>query len=200
MSKDKSNQLGFPEWSPSIRWFHIFRSMIDNGDVVKLGSGAVLTYLVIKSYVDFDKGISFPSLDLIAVKSGQSKRSVSNHIKKLEELGYVRKIRQSKKGNVYRLREKLPIEVYNKEKKEKEPVMASFDYVPMGVSQAMTDIRKLIVEGDIPSGSKVHIENLSVNIQVNPKATTAIQQLNLDQIKDRGIRETLERIIKLNSE
>jgi hypothetical protein len=70
----------------------------------------------------------------------------------------------------------------------------------MGVSQAMTDIRKLIVEGDIPSGSKVHIENLSVNIQVNPKATTAIQQLNLDQIKDRSIRETLERIIKLNNE
>jgi DNA-binding transcriptional ArsR family regulator len=199
MPKD-NNQLGFPEWSPSIRWFHIFRSMIDNGDVVKLGSGAVLTYLVIKSYVDFDKGISFPSLDLIAVKSGQSKRSVSNHIKKLEELGYVRKIRQSKKGNVYRLREKLPIEVYNKESKAKEPVMASFDYVPMGVSQAMTDIRKLIVEGDIPSGSKVHIENLSVNIQVNPKATTAIQQLNLDQIKDRSIRETLERIIKLNNE
>jgi DNA-binding transcriptional ArsR family regulator len=200
MSNNKSNQLGFPEWSPSIRWFHIFRSMIDNGDVVKLGSGAVLTYLVIKSYVDFDKGISFPSLDLIAVKSGQSKRSVSNHIKKLEELGYVRKVRQSKKGNVYRLREKLPIEVYNKEKKEKEPVMASFDYVPMGVGQAMTDIRKLIVEGDIPSGSKVHIENLSVNIQVNPKATTAIQQLNLDQIKDKTIRETLERIMKINSE
>lgn len=199
MSKDKSQQLGFPEWSPSLRWFHIFRSMIDNGDVVKLGSGAVLTYLVIKSYVDFDKGISFPSLDLIAVKSGQSVRSVSNHIKKLEELGYVRKIKQSKKGNVYRLREKVPVEVYNKEKKEKEPVMATWDYVPMGVSQAMTDIRKLMVSGEIPSGSNVHIENLSVNIQVNPSATTAIQQLNLDQIKDKTIRETLERIVKMSS-
>lgn len=199
MSKDKSQQLGFPEWSPSLRWFHIFRSMIDNGDVVKLGSGAVLTYLVIKSYVDFDKGISFPSLDLIAVKSGQSVRSVSNHIKKLEELGYVRKIKQSKKGNVYRLREKVPVEVYNKDKKEKEPVMATWDYVPMGVSQAMTDIRKLMVSGEIPSGSSVHIENLSVNIQVNPSATTAIQQLNLDQIKDKTIRETLERIVKMSS-
>jgi len=171
--------------------------MIDSGDVVNLGDGAVVTYLVIKGYVDFEKGISFPSLDTIAVKSGHSKKTVHNHIKKLIEYGYVRKLDTHTKGNVYKLRERVPLEVYNRQSKEKEAVMASWDYVPIGVTRALGDIKKLLVEGKLPTGSSVHIENFSVNIQVNPNAETAIQNLNLDDlINNPQIRAAFERAMK----
>jgi len=195
MTDSGKKQMGFPKWEPTTRWFHIFRSMIDSGDVIKLGSGAMLTYLVIKSYVDFEKGISFPSLDLIAVKSGASVKTVHKHIKKLIELGYVRKLDTKRKGNVYKLREQVPIELLDDDKKNLVPMIASWDYVPVGVAEAMKDIRKVMIGGNLPEGSQVHIENLTVNVQVNPSAELAIQNLNLDDIKNKEIRKAFERML-----
>jgi len=96
---------------------------------------------------------------------------------------------------VYKLRERVPIELLDEDKKTLVPMMASWDYVPVGVAEAMKDIRKVMVEGNLPEGSKVHIENLSVNIQVNPSAEVAIQNLNLDDIKSPEIRRAFERIM-----
>ena len=34
-------------------WFHVFVSMVENGDVAKLGPHAVTVYLVIKAYTNW---------------------------------------------------------------------------------------------------------------------------------------------------
>lgn len=41
-------------------WFHIFKTMIDNGDVARMGPYAVTVYLVIKSHTNFATGRPFP--------------------------------------------------------------------------------------------------------------------------------------------
>lgn len=193
---EKKKQLGFPDWNPSVQFFHIFRSMIDSGDARTMGAGCVFTYLVVKSYVDFKKGISFPSLETIAVKTGSTVKTTHNHIKKLVEMGYVRKLETKTKHNVYKLVEKIEFEGMDKDSGERVPMRASWDYIPLGVQQAMSDIKNVMIDGELPGGSAVHIQNLSVNIQINPTASTAINQLNLDDIKDKDIRAVFERIMK----
>ena len=49
-------------------WFHIFKTMIDNGDVARMGPYAVTVYLVIKSHTNFATGRAFPALETIAEK------------------------------------------------------------------------------------------------------------------------------------
>jgi len=53
----------------------------------------------------------------------------------------------------------------------------------------------VMIGGNLPEGSQVHIENLTVNVQVNPSAELAIQNLNLDDIKSKEIRKAFERML-----
>ena len=89
-------------------WFHIFKTMIDNGDVARMGPYAVTVYLVIKSHTNFATGRAFPALETIAEKSGVSLAQVKRELKTLEKFGY---ITTEKKGrsNHYTLREKIEI-------------------------------------------------------------------------------------------
>ena len=65
-------------------WFHIFKTMIDNGDVARMGPYAVTVYLVIKSHTNFATGRAFPALETIAEKSGVSLAQVKRELKTLE--------------------------------------------------------------------------------------------------------------------
>ena len=47
-------------------WFHVFVSMIENGDVAKMGPYAVTVYLVVKAYTNWKTGKAFPSIETIA--------------------------------------------------------------------------------------------------------------------------------------
>ena len=49
-------------------WFHVFVSMIENGDVAKMGPYAVTVYLVVKAYTNWKTGKAFPSIETIAEK------------------------------------------------------------------------------------------------------------------------------------
>jgi biotin operon repressor len=90
-------------------WFHVFKAMIDSGDVAKMGPGPTTVYLVLKSYTNFQDGRSFPSLPLVAEKTGFSVRQVHRHLQVLEEHGYVNKKsgRSAGQSNQYTLREKI---------------------------------------------------------------------------------------------
>ena len=88
-------------------WFHVFVSMIENGDVAKMGPYAVTVYLVVKAYTNWKTGKAFPSIDTIASKSGISKRQVINSLAVLTENGYLDKVKVGRKNN-YTLRKKSP--------------------------------------------------------------------------------------------
>ena len=70
-----------------LTWFHVFKAMIDNGELKKMGTSAFSTYCVIKSHANFSTGIAFPSITTICEKSGISERQVkgSSVIEVIEE-------------------------------------------------------------------------------------------------------------------
>ena len=72
-------------------WFHVFKNMIDNGDVAKMGPHACTVYLVIKAHTNYSTGMSFPAIETIAVKSGISVAQVKRELVKLESMQYITK-------------------------------------------------------------------------------------------------------------
>jgi len=166
--------------------------MIESGDVAEMGPAAFTIYCIIKSHVNFESGRTFPSLDLIMEETGiGSKVTVVKHLKTLQNMGYLEKKNIVGKSNDYRLIEKVKFQGKNVDG-DKVPMEASWDYVPVGVKQAVQDIRNVIVSGVLPSKSAVHIQNLSINVQVIPNATTA-NQFNLMDIKDKELRNLIKR-------
>lgn len=142
-------------------WFHVFKDMIDNGDVAKMGAHAVTVYLVIKSHTNFSTGRSFPALETIAVKSGMSERQVMRELKTLEEHGYISK-EKSGRHNIYTLREKINI----KDESGRPQAVATWDYIPNSVRAAMADLKHVMVSGDLGGAKIVTIENLTVNMNI----------------------------------
>lgn len=146
-------------FSAETTWFHVFKDMIDSGDVAKMGAHAVTAYLVIKSYTNFSTGRAFPALETIAEKSGMSERQVMRELKTLEEHGYISK---EKKGrhNLYTLREKVSI----KDDDGRPQAVATWDYIPGSVRDAVADLKHVMMTGELGGAKIVHIENLTVNI------------------------------------
>ena len=89
-------------------WFHVFKDMIDSGDMATLDGSSIKVYLVIKSYTNFSTGRAFPALELIASKAGLSERQVMRCLIELEKLGYISK-EKTGRHNTYTLREKVSI-------------------------------------------------------------------------------------------
>lgn len=143
-------------------WFHVFKDMIDNGDVAKMGAHAVTVYLVIKAHTNFATGRAFPAIETIVEKSGISNSQVMRCIKTLEEYGYITKKKEGRK-NVYTLREKVSIS----DESGNVAAMATWDYIPNSVKTAVADLKNVLVTGDLAGAKIVHIEHLNVNLQVN---------------------------------
>lgn len=142
-------------------WFHVFRDMVDSGDVAKMGAHAVTVYLVIKSYTNFSTGRAFPAIDLIAEKSGMSERQVMRELKTLEENGYITKAK-SGRHNLYTLREKVSIT----DDAGRPQAVATWDYLPSSVKDAVADLKNVLVTGDLAGAKIVTIQNLTVNMNV----------------------------------
>ena len=143
-------------------WFHVFRDMVENGDVAKMGPHAVTVYLVIKAHTNFSTGRAFPALETIVEKSGISESQVKRSIKTLEEFGYVLKEKKGR-SNVYTLREKVQVT----DEHGRPAATATWDYLPSSVSHAMADLKNVLMTGDLGDAKIVHIERLNVNLQVN---------------------------------
>jgi len=140
-------------------WFHIFRDMIESGDVAKIGPHAVTVYLVIKAHTNFSTGRAFPAIETIVEKSGVSVAQVKRELKTLEAFGYITK---EKKGrhNVYTLREKVSI----KSDDGRPAAVATWDYLPSSVQHAVADLKNVMISGDLAGAKLVHIERLQVNV------------------------------------
>ena len=141
------------------QWFHLFRSMIENGDMAKMSGSSLKVYLVIKSHCIFNTGASFPSLETISLKSGLSDRQVMRCIKELQDLAYIN-MQKRGRNNLYVLREKLAIrDLFGNTAAE-----ASWDYIPTMVSNTIDELKQYIKSALPESGQIIQIENLQINI------------------------------------
>jgi len=188
MSNAKSGEL----FKAETTWFHVFRDMVESGDVAKMGPHAVTVYLVIKAHTNFATGRSFPALETIAEKSGISTAQVKRSIKVLEEYQYITKEKKGR-SNTYTLREKVCISGGD----GRPSAVATWDYLPSSVQRAVADLKNVLVTGDMAGAKLVHIERLQVNIQQNFGEGGNIQFNESDIAKlPKDMREALERIRK----
>ncbi len=164
-------------------WFHVFKAMVDSGDIAKLGPYAVTTYLVIKSYTNFSTGRSFPSVETIAEKSGISIPQVKRCLVTLEESGY---ITREKKGrnNVYTLREKIEFT----DPQGRPAAVATWDYLPTTIEAARAELRNFQMTGT-NDGKIINIERAVFNIQIGDHNNQNNFNADLDKIKDPELRQ-----------
>ncbi len=159
------------------QWFHVFKTMIDSGDLATLSGSAVKVYLVVKSFTNFATGRAFPALETIAEKSGLSLAQVKRELKTLEERHYLTKAKAGRR-NEYRLREKVEIT----DGSGRPAAVATWDYLPSSVQHAMADLKNVLVTGDLAGAKIVHIERLQVNVtHLHDNAVNFnVQQFNAD--------------------
>lgn len=153
-------------------WFHVFKDMIDNGDMARLDGSAIKVYLVVKSYTNFSTGRAFPAIDLIAEKAGMSERQVMRCLIDLEGAGYISKSKEGR-HNIYTLREKVTI----KDGSGRPQAVATWDYIPNSVRDAVADLKHVMVAGDLGGAKIVNIQNLTINVMTGDNAT----QVNFNQ-------------------
>lgn len=152
-------------------WFHVFKDMIDNGDLAKMGPHAFAVYAVIKAHTNFSTGHAFPGIETIVEKSGISERQVKRELKTLEEYGYIIKDKRGR-NNIYTLREKVNIT----DEQGRPAAEATWDYIPNSVSHAVADLKNVLVSGDLGGAKLVHIERL--HVQINTGSHQNITQIN----------------------
>lgn len=155
------------------QWFHVFKSMIDQGDVAKIGPHAFTVYAVIKAHTNYSSGVAFPGIELISEKSGVSPAQIKRELRVLEDAGYIIRERAGR-SNRYTLREKIQVT----DEHGRPQAVATWDYVPSGVRQAVADLRNLLVAGELAGSRIVHIERLNMQINVGGENT----QINLESL------------------
>jgi DNA-binding transcriptional ArsR family regulator len=162
------------------QWFHVFKSMIDQGDVAKIGPHAFTVYAVIKAHTNYSSGVAFPGIDLISEKSGVSPAQIKRELRVLEEAGYITREKVGR-SNRYTLREKIQVT----DEHGRPHAVATWDYVPSGVKRAVTDLNNFLVAGELAGTRVVHIERLSMQINVggeNTQINLASLLSNLDKL------------------
>jgi DNA-binding transcriptional MocR family regulator len=142
-------------------WFHVFVSMIENGDVAKMGPYAVTVYLVVKAYTNWKTGRAFPSIETIVEKSGISRAQVMRSLSLLVEHGYIDKTKQGRKNN-YTLREKITF----KDQEGRPAACATWDYLPSTVEAARAELKRFMLSGEY-DGKVLYVEKLNLNVQIN---------------------------------
>jgi len=155
MSKPVQNEL----FKAETTWFHVFKTMIDSGELAKMDGSTVKVYLVVKAHTNFATGRSFPAIETISEKAGMSSRQVIRCLEHLEELGYITKEKKGR-NNSYTLREKIQIE----DEQGRPSAVATWDYLPSTVQHAVADLKNVLVTGELAGAKIVHIERLQVNI------------------------------------
>lgn len=159
---DHDKQPDFPQFAANASWFHVFHEMVKSGEVAEMQPGAVVVYLVLKSFTGLDDGRAFPELKTIAKYSGMSLASVKRHIDDLIKRGYVTKA-AGRHRNEYRLREKITMtDVITGER-----AVATWDYVGMGVKKATDELKRLAITGQFGNAQIINIERLQMYVGDN---------------------------------
>lgn len=174
MKEEKQNELFPGMLDAQAAWFHVFKSMIENGDFAKMGPYAISVYMVVKCYTNWKTGRAWPGIETIVEKSGISKRQVINALKTLEDFGYVIKTKHGR-SNIYTLREKVEVYEKNSEEDGRPAAIASWDYIPRTVKDASVELRNFVLTGKKDGLNIIHIEFLNINLQQNWNNETVVQ-------------------------
>lgn len=142
-------------------WFHVFVSMIENGDVARMGPYAVTVYLVVKAYTNWKTGRAFPGIATIVEKSGISRAQVMRSLSLLVENGYIDRVKVGRK-NSYTLREKVTL----KDQEGRPAAYATWDYLPSTVEAARAELKRFMLTGE-HDGKILFVETLNLNVQIN---------------------------------
>jgi DNA-binding transcriptional ArsR family regulator len=185
MKKDKMN--GTAETT----WFHLFRSMIFDGNMKKMGLSAFGIYCTIKAHVDFSTGSAFPSIERICELTGLTKRTVLRNLSILEDMGFVVKEKKGRK-NVYTLRERFDI----LDDLGRPSAVATWDYLPRSVQAAQAELKNFLLTGK-SDGTIIHIERL--NLQVNLGGTNKQENFDISSISDPNLKKQIERLEALRN-
>ncbi len=153
MSNEKQPDL----FTTNVAWVHVLRDFMRSGEAARIGGQGILVYLSIKTYSDFATGQAFPSIATIAKESGLSERQVIRELKRLEEMGHLKKVKQGR-HNTYMLHEKAGIYSDGEHRGN-----GSFPYVPHQFSEATAELKSAVSAGDFSNTKLVKIE-VTVNI------------------------------------
>ena len=160
-------------------FFFVLKHMIDAGIAGDMGGTTFLVYCTIKAHSNVSSGTSFPSLELISEKAKISKEQVKRCINKLIEMEYVTKTpRANGRCNSYTLREK--VEIHDQD--GQAVALATWDYTGASLGAAVSDIKNVVLTGDLGGAKIVHIEKLTVQNIYGDSNTVA--QFNIDGIAD----------------
>lgn len=176
------------ELNAETTWFHVFRSMVMNGEVAKMGPIAYTIYCVIKAHTNFNTGHSFPSIETIVEKSGASRATVMRELVNLEKFGYVTKEKRGR-HNLYQLRERVEI----MDEHGRPQAVATWDYLPAGVQAAVADLKNVLVSGDLTGAKVVNIERLTVNVHTG---SGPLINLDVSAMKDSALKTQLESLLR----
>ncbi|MDD3816318.1 MAG: helix-turn-helix domain-containing protein [Desulfocapsaceae bacterium] len=193
----KGSKSGHEEiFKAETTWFHIFRAMIVNGDIAKIGAYALTVYIVIKGYTDFNTGQAFPSLEFICKKSGISDKQVRRSLEILEEHGYISK-QKIGRNNIYTLREKIEMS----DTTGRPVAIATWDYIPNCINAARAELKNFLMTGK-SCGQIVHIDTINMNIQINQGGENTQNNIDyhLEKINDPKTREFLRQRMAESSE
>lgn len=152
-------QLDIPGLDAVTGWFHVFRALIESGDLARMGPHAFAVYAVLKAHAGHTTGHAFPAVERIAALSGVSPRQVKRELRRLAEMGYLQATRRGR-SNVYTLRERVEV----LDQAGQVQAVASWDYVPASVAAAVADLRRVMVSGQLGGAQIVHIEQLTVQV------------------------------------
>lgn len=192
MEKSQQGEL----FKAETTWFHVFKDMIDNGDMAKIDGSSIKCYLVIKSHTNFSTGRAFPAIETIAGSAGLSENQVMRCIKQLEEFGYITKRKEGRR-NIYTLREKVQVT----DEQGRPAAVATWDYIPGSVRDAVADLKNVVMTGELAGAKIVHIERMQVNVNVHHGSGNAIQ-FNLDDLKKlpKEMRDALMKMKSVDNE
>jgi len=154
-------------------WFHVFKAMIDQGDVAKIGPRAFTVYAVIKAHANYYTGMACPGIERISEKSGISPAQIKRELKVLEAAGFIMK-EKCGRSNHYTLREKIQVTDV-----KGCPHVATWDYVPSSAQHAVADLKNGLITGDLAATKIVSIERLNLQINLGGGKNT---QINLESL------------------
>lgn len=159
--KQKEADKQLPLLQAETTWFHIFRHMIESGDLAKMGASAFAVYAAIKAYTNWSTGLSFPKIELLIEKTGLSRRQIFRSLEVLAEMEYLT-IEKEGRVNKYTLREKIVIS----DNEGRPAAAAMWDYLPSTVEAARAELKNFLMSGDHKGAKIVNIESLTINVNV----------------------------------
>jgi hypothetical protein len=171
-------------------WFHVFRSMVDSGELARMKGSSIKVYLIIKAHVNLHPGIGGPGIETISTKADLSIAQVKRAVAELQSLGYIAKSRRGR-ANEYRVRETVQI----RDQSGTPTGVASWNYVPVAVRDTVADLNGVLDSQDIRSARIVQIERLQVNINQMGAGSVAVNMQDALAQMPPGLREKLSDLL-----